>query len=112
MSVLISLFQSFSNSHTFAPRVCRYCQDCSILVFSSEWEDHQSPDVVAMVTMEMLDHPTQLILPLEERKAQAVGLCEWTLCTCLSLGGGKLGLLTMGAGDIQRVCVDYWRSVR
>ena len=43
-----------------------------MLVFDSEWKEHQSHDVVATVTKELLDHPTQLLLPLEERKAQAV----------------------------------------
>lgn len=65
-----------SHAH-LCPCVCRYCRDCSKLVLASEWEEHRSHDMVAMVTKEMLDHPTQLLLPLEDRKAQAVGLCGW-----------------------------------
>ena len=64
-----------THTHTSVPCVHRYCRECSKLVFSGEWEEHQSHDVVAMVTEEMLDFPTHLLSPLEERKAQAVGLC-------------------------------------
>lgn len=64
-------------------------------MFSGEWEEHQSHDVVAMVTEEMLDCPTHLLSPLEERKAHAVGLC----------GVGPGGPHTQGVGDIRRVCI-------